>query len=143
MLRLCTIALLMLPLHAEFFQIDQKFGGMECASCSQSLPAAFRRMRGVESAEVDAKQSVLRLTLAAGNRVRLNAVRDAVKGAGFTPGEAQVYVAGQTESGQFVVAGTGERFQYEGSAAGRLRGSIRVSSDPRVLPAFVADRKTH
>jgi cation transport ATPase len=86
------LILLALPLlaPAELLIVEQHFGGIECASCATSVQSAFSRMRGVESAEVDMKGGIALLRLKRDNKIKLEAVRDRLKGVGFTPKEATV-----------------------------------------------------
>ncbi|MFN3325651.1 MAG: cupin domain-containing protein [Bryobacteraceae bacterium] len=92
--KVCLFLLAALPLAAEFRWIEQQFGGIECASCAGSLERSLGRLRGVRAASVDPARSVVRLDLEEGNRIKLDDLRDRIKGAGFTPGGAEVRVAG-------------------------------------------------
>lgn len=138
----CLAALACLPLPAEYLVMEHHFGGIECGSCAESLARSVRKMRGVEEVEVDAKQSVLRVRLAAGNRVRLSTVRDTMKSVGFTPQEARVEAQGQVDGGEFIVSG--ERLRLAGKpvtgAVVRLTGSVAVPADPRAAFTFTVER---
>jgi cation transport ATPase len=79
---------------AEFLSIEQRFGGIVCGSCAESLQKSFSRLRGVESVQVNMEEGVARLTLRPGNRVRLEDIRDRIKAVGFTPAAAQVKAEG-------------------------------------------------
>jgi len=97
--------LLFLPLLpaaalAQFQWIEITFDGVGCASCVESLPARMQRMRGVESAKVDAAKGTLQVRLAAENRVRVEQVRDAIEQDGTKVRRAVVSIRG-------VVAGEG------------------------------------
>ncbi|MDX2150010.1 MAG: hypothetical protein SFV54_04695 [Bryobacteraceae bacterium] len=112
-------------LQGEFLLIEQKFGGLDCPSCSDSLERAFKRVRGVESVEVG--EGVVRLRLTAGNAVRLERIHDALKGAGYTPGDAAVTVAGKSNGAEFEVSGfePAYRLRFEGRAVeGQVRGVV-------------------
>ena len=86
---------LALPLCAEFRQIEFAVTGMDCMSCVDSLARKFRRIKGVESADVNTQKSVATLKLGPENNVRFERIRDDIKAAGFTPGEARVVVRGK------------------------------------------------
>ncbi len=85
---------LALPLVAEFRQVEIKVSGLECASCAESLPKTLERMRGVESASMDAKAGLVLVKLKAGNKLALEDLRDRLKQAGYTPGDAKISAVG-------------------------------------------------
>jgi copper chaperone CopZ len=68
-----TILLLATTLaaSAEFRRIDIDFEGTGCASCAESLPERLKRVRGVESAEVDLDRNRVTVHLEPGNKTRL------------------------------------------------------------------------
>jgi hypothetical protein len=108
-------------------------------------------MKGVESHELDPAARVVRIVLHPDNRVRLESIRDLIKGVGFTPASARVRVRGKVLS-----AAGGSQFQVEGldqayrlsmepsklPPAGEtvtLEGTVPPQSDPRALPELVVD----
>ena len=105
---------------AEFRHVSMGYSGEECSSCAASMTKSIQRLRGVSSVSVDAKKAVIVIELAAGNRVLLSEIRDAVKRVGFTPGEARVVVLGTIveESGQRVLKPHGFEQPIE------LRGAV-------------------
>jgi copper chaperone CopZ len=86
--------ILTLLLAAQLRSVDLSFEGIECASCVESLPARIQRLRGVESAKVDAAKQILAVRLAAENRVRLEQIRDAVEQDGTKTRQATVTIQG-------------------------------------------------
>jgi copper chaperone CopZ len=86
--------ILTLLLAAQLRSVDLSFEGIECASCVESLPARIQRLRGVESAKVDAANQILAVRLAAENRVRLEQIRDAVEQDGTKTRQATVTIQG-------------------------------------------------
>jgi copper chaperone CopZ len=136
--------------RAEFRWIEQEFGGLECASCAESIGTRLKRLRGVESVEVDAAAGRVRITLAAENRVRLETVRDSLKGVGYTPGPARVRVRGTAEQAEgewlFRVQGLDGAYRLAGEkrpAAGEMvvvEGKVPEQARPGVLPALEVDR---
>lgn len=92
-------------LRGEFLSVEMQFGGLDCPSCSGSLESAFRRIRGVENVQVARDRQAVRLQLKEGNRVRLERLRDALKGLGYTPGEATVEVRGKALGDRLEVSG--------------------------------------
>ena len=85
-MRTFWVLFLALPLLAEFRQVEIKVSGLECASCAESLPKTLERMRGVESASMDAKAGLVLVKLKAGNKLPFEDLRDKLKQAGYTPG---------------------------------------------------------
>ena len=55
------------PLAAELIHVELTLGGLECASCAQSVDRVFKRIKGVETASF--KDSVVTLDLKPGNPV--------------------------------------------------------------------------
>jgi copper chaperone CopZ len=134
--------------RAEFRWIEQEFGGLECASCAESIGTRLKRLRGVESVEVDAAAGRVRITLAAENRVRLETVRDSLKGVGYTPGPARVRGTAEQAEGEwlFRVQGLDGAYRLAGEkrpAAGEMvvvEGKVPEQARPGVLPALEVDR---
>jgi mercuric ion binding protein len=93
-MRTFWVLFLAVPLMAEFRQVEIKVSGLECVSCAESLPKTIERMRGVESATMDPKAGVVLVKLKAGNKLPLEDLRDKLKQAGYTPGDAKVSVVG-------------------------------------------------
>jgi hypothetical protein len=90
-MRALTAALLLaLPMSGEWLSMEIRFEGSGCVPCTQSLGERFRRIRGVESAEVDLERSIVKIKLAAGNRVRLEIVRDQLEQDGTKMKSARV-----------------------------------------------------
>ena len=88
------LALPTLPMSAEFRQVEIKVSGLECVSCAESLPKTLERMRGVESATMDPKAGLVVVKLKTGNKLPLEDLRDKLKQAGYTPGDAKVNAVG-------------------------------------------------
>lgn len=95
-MRIAMALLLFVPaIQAEYLRIEQPFGGMECASCTDFVLKRLTNRPGVETAAVDPKAGgALIVTLKPGNTVRLHNVVDLVQQSGFKPGESSVVVRG-------------------------------------------------
>jgi copper chaperone CopZ len=132
---LAASAFLAGTVHAEFLRMEVAIRDMDCQPCSESLAAAFQRMRGVEKADVDFKNGTVRLTLAEKNRVGIEQVWDAIKRVGFTPGETKVNVRGSVKASKLEVPEIGKTFVIEGTATEgesvTLVGTIAPPPDPR------------
>ena len=108
------------PCAAQFRSMEIYFQGIGCVSCVESLPSRVNRLRGIESAEVDAGKSLLKIQLAAQNRVRLEQVRDMVQQDGTKVTKAVVHVKGELaqKGADWVLspAGLPVTYQVHGSA---------------------------
>ena len=102
---LLIFAALATPCSAQFQSIELTFEGVGCQPCIDSLPERLRRIRGVESASVDAERGVVSVRLAAENRVRIEQIRDFLEQDGTKTRRAVVRVAGEVrrEGDRFVL----------------------------------------
>ncbi|MCW5978974.1 MAG: heavy-metal-associated domain-containing protein [Bryobacteraceae bacterium] len=128
-----------LPGAAQFQAIDVWFVDAACASCVESLPERVRRLRGVESAALDAREGRLEVRLAETNRVRLEQIRDLIEQDGTKATRAVVRVTGDLSSDQgrwtLRPAGVPRSYWVEGPhlAAGRrtIAGEVAdLRADP-------------
>jgi cation transport ATPase len=139
--RILLLALLAAgAMHAEFLRIEVFMRDMNCQPCSDSLVAAFQKIKGVEHAEVAFQAGTVRLDLAAQNRIGVDQTWDAIKRVGFTPGETKVTVRGavKTEAGKtwLEVTEINRTFAVEGGkfttgATVEVKGRITPPPDPR------------
>jgi len=84
-----------IPLAAELTHVELALGGLECASCAQSVDRSFKRIKGVDTVSFRTQDSVAVIDLKPGNAVTLEQIRDAAKGMGYTPGVAKITARGQ------------------------------------------------
>lgn len=91
------IALAVCAVSAQIHTIDITFEGVGCVPCVESMPTRAQRIRGVESAKVDAAKGVLSVQLAATNRVRVEQVRDIIEQDGTKARSAVISVTGTME----------------------------------------------
>jgi len=135
MLRSLLLIALAVPAPAEFLEIRVFIRDMSCESCTESLAAALKRMRGVDTVDVDFKAGTVALKFAPQNRQGPDQVWDAIKRVGFTPGATDVRVRGSVKDGRLEVPETGKSFEIEGrTAAGEnveLKGVTAPPPDPR------------
>ena len=124
----CFLLTLTGGLGAQLRSLEMAFSGIECASCVESMPARIQRMRGVESAKVDAAKQILSVKLAAGNRVRVEQIRDAIEQDGTKAREAAVTIQGvlSEESGRWLLK-TPSGSQFEVSLHGGGAPSLQYS----------------
>jgi hypothetical protein len=151
---LCLLAIASAA-SGEIHTLDQKFGGIVCDSCAVSLEKALARMRDVETARVDIKAGLVQMVLKPGNRVSLEAVRDRIKGAGFTPGEGRFSATAafvQQENGWKIrllqngplyeaKIGKGELERIRPNEEVRFRAIAAAQSDPRSAPVIQVEER--
>ncbi|MEZ5352992.1 MAG: heavy metal-associated domain-containing protein [Bryobacteraceae bacterium] len=128
-LALAFAALLAAPASAQFRKIDIAFEGIGCASCVESLPPRMKRIRGVETAQVDAAKGTLTLTLAPENRVRLEQVRDAIQQDGTKAKSAAVEARGQivkSDAGWTLQFPRGVSYSLSGPLSGDLSPGLKT-----------------
>ena len=135
-MRWLLLWVIVLPVFGEFRTIAIRFDGIGCASCVESLPGRMKRMRGVESAEVDAGKGVLQLTLGESNRVKVEQVRDAIEQDGTKARSATVEARGVLEKadGRWVLrVGPGASYEVRGERL--AEGRVVVSGEgPHLRP---------
>jgi copper chaperone CopZ len=125
--------------RAEFLHIEVFMRDMSCPSCTETLVAAFKRMKGVEHVDTDFKEGTVILDLAAQNHVNVEQVWDTIKRIGYTPGETKVTVRGAIRVGDGVsieVSEINRTFAIEGgkftaSEVTQISGVITPPPDPR------------
>jgi copper chaperone CopZ len=118
-------------LGAEFLHVEQSVGGLDCASCAQSVDKTLKKIKGVETANFRMADAVAILELKAGNVTPLDEIRDAVKRIGYTPGVAKVRVRGEArmESGKWLFRVAGGGAEYALDVAGEAIGQqVRQSA---------------
>ncbi len=132
--------LLALPLSAELRKVEMNVGGLECDTCALSLDRIVKRIRGVDSATFDPKINVVTVTFKLDNKVPLSAIRDAVKGVGYTPGEVRLKARGSLtqEAGQwqFQVSGPDTKWKAE------IPEDLHKSAGPDVIVEGTLPEKT-
>ena len=67
------------------------------------MDRVVKRIRGVDTAVYDDKAKLVTITFKPDNVVKLSAIRDAVKGVGYTPGDTKITARGSltSDSGQW------------------------------------------
>ena len=111
--------------EAQLQSVDIRVSGLDCASCGESIEKRLKRVRGVESASFDAGASTVRIVLAPENTAKLDAIRDALKGLGYTPGEAAVVLMGTVSIDRVHLPHQQDAFLLD--KAERSSGRVRIN----------------
>jgi cation transport ATPase len=115
---------------AELLHIELQVGGLDCISCAQSVDKALKRIKGVDTASFRTQDSTAVVDLKPGNEAKLEQVRDAVKGIGYTPKAAKVTARGEAreEAGKwlFRVTGSGAEYELDVSETPGIVGMVAV-----------------
>jgi hypothetical protein len=121
----------LVPAWAQFRSMELTFEGIGCASCMESLPGRVGRIRGVESATVDAQHGVLRVLLAEQNRVRLEQIRDMIEQDGTKVKTATITVQGDLArvDGKWILQPPSLPASYEVEAASPAAGKCKVAGE--------------
>jgi copper chaperone CopZ len=101
------------PAAAQLRSVDIRVSGLDCASCAESVAKRLGRIRGVESASFDRNMASVKLREE--NAVTLHAIRDALKGLGYTPEEARIVVRGELRDGVLSLPNEKNAFSIDGS----------------------------
>jgi cation transport ATPase len=127
-----------LAASAQFRAIDVSFQGTGCVTCTGTLPERVRRLRGVESAEVDAAAQVLKVRLAAQNRVRVEQVRDFVEQDGTKATKATVAATGviSKDGDHWVLELPAARYRLEAAGAAIAPGPCVMNGE---IPSLHTD----
>lgn len=76
--------------EAQFSKGTLQATGLTCAMCSNAINKALQKLSFVESVKADIKNSSFSIVFRSGSTVKLDAIKDAVEGAGFFVGGLQV-----------------------------------------------------
>ena len=134
---LLTFVLATLPCAAQFRSMKIWFSGTGCASCTESLAERMKRVRGVESAQVNAQEGTLELQFAPQNRVRLEQIRDFIEQDGTKATRAVVRVNGQVEKlgDRWILRPPGVSTSYDITGSDLKPGPATVAGEVRELRA--------
>jgi hypothetical protein len=124
-----------LPGAAQFRSIRIWFTDVGCASCTESMSERIGRLRGVQSAKVDAKEGLLDIRLSEQNRVRLEQVRDLIEQDGTKAKRAVVQVSGDVSKANdvWILQPAGVSSTYEISGASLTAGQATLTGEVRDL----------
>jgi hypothetical protein len=101
-------------LPAQFLEFQIQFDDGGCVSGAESLEDRMQRVRGVEMVTLDLAEGLIRLRLAADNRVRLVPLMSRVE-----QGGAKALTTTLTVKGQLITDGGARKLELLGSAAGQ------------------------
>lgn len=134
-LALLTVLLVPDSAHAQLQEVRQTVFGMDCAPCAYALERRLGSLDGAEEVTVSLNEGQAVVQFQNENGVRLDALRAAVRDAGFDPRETTLRVAGtlRREGEQWtIVTPSGERFLVETAAGDAARAALRARTGRRV-----------
>lgn len=73
--------------------VEIAVSGLACPFCAYGLEKNLTKLAEVETATIDLAANTARVTIKPNHKADLDAIREAIVKAGFTPGEADVSVA--------------------------------------------------
>jgi copper chaperone CopZ len=128
-----TMALLSLAAaaSAQVKTISVSASGVLCLSCAYRLEKAIQRVEGVEKVRVEMEPVRAEVTPRGGGWIEAEQLRDAIKNAGFRPGDIRYTVSGPLT-------------EWRGQPALRVAGSDRLvvlQPAPQSPEAFAAARR--
>ena len=130
--------------QAQLQSVDIRVSGLDCASCGESIEKRLKRVRGVASAFFDANASTVRIVLAPENTAKLDAIRDALKGLGYTPGDATVVLAGTVSADRLHLPHQQDAFILDKAdkSDGRVRitGTVTAGTDKVAVQNIVPEQ---
>ncbi len=96
---LFAVLMISQPARADEPQIIEiEVTGMTCPFCVYGTEKKLNQLPGVDKAEVSLKAKKARIVMTAGETADLDAIREAITNAGFTPGEITVDTAQDADS---------------------------------------------
>ena len=110
--------------QAQLQSVNIRVSGLDCASCGESIERRLKRVRGVESASFDAGASTVHIVLSPENTAKFDAIRDALKGLGYTPGDAAVVLVGTVSADRVHLPHQQDAFILD--KAERSSGKVRI-----------------
>lgn len=138
MFRLTAFLLVMVgALPAQFLEFQIRFDAGGCVSCAESLKGRMQRVRGIETVTVDLERGMIRLELAADNRVRLVPLMSRIEQGGARALETKLKAKGVV-----VEDGSGQKLELQGAATGQtyiLGGDTHGLQGPVVVEAELLD----
>jgi cation transport ATPase len=118
--------------QAQLKSVDIRVSGLDCASCAESIEKRLKRVRGVESASLDAATSTVRIVFAAENTAKLEVIQDALKGLGYTPGDATVELVGTIAADRVNLPHQQDAFildrAEQSSGRARIKGTVKAGT---------------
>jgi len=121
-------ALLPLPAHAEYDQVNLTVFGMDCAPCAHAIHVSMKGIQGVNTVDVDLNIGLVSIKLSPGNDAAMRQFNEAVERNGFTHKDADIVAKGKltgTAGTPFLeVSGTQDRFALAPATAGMDLGPL-------------------
>ncbi len=79
--------------EAQVSGVTVAVDGMSCPFCAFGVEKRLKKVNGVDSVAIDLKSGLATLTVIKGKTIHVNQIPEAIKTAGFTPGEMPAILA--------------------------------------------------
>lgn len=131
---LLLVALVSTPAAASLRQVQHEIRGMDCAPCAYGMQKGMQKLDGVEDVKVSLNDAMGTLTLAPGNQVTFEQIRDVIRDGGFKPMAATAEVAGtlkREDERPILTTESGQKYRLEiaGDSRDKLGERLRAFPD--------------
>lgn len=122
------------PADASLRQVEHEIRGMDCAPCAYGMQKSLQKLDGVEDVQVSLNNAMGTLTLAPGNEVTFEQIREVIRDGGFKPMAATARIAGtlKRDGGRAILiteSGQEYRLDTSGESQGALDESLQAFSE--------------
>lgn len=112
------------PVDASLRHVEHEIRGMDCAPCAYGMQKSLQKLDGVENVQVSLNNARGTLTLAPGNEVTFEQIREVIRDGGFKPMAATARIAGTLKrDGDHAILTTESGQQYRLEIAGGSQGA--------------------
>jgi len=126
--------------EAQFTKANLQATGLTCALCSNAINKALQKVSFVESVKSDIKNSAFSIVFKEGNKVEIDALKNAVEDAGFSVGSLKLtgtFSEVKVEKDRHIKIG-GDNFHFLNGDGQLLKGEQEITVVDR---NFVAEKQ--
>jgi copper chaperone CopZ len=129
LLLMMVLAVMAMPLYAQFNKANLQATGLTCAMCSNAINKALKKIPFVESVKPDIKNSAFAIVFKENTQVDIDAIKNAVEDAGFSIGSLQLtgnFTEMKVEKDQHMKIGN-ENFHFLNADGQVLKGEQTIT----------------
>jgi copper chaperone CopZ len=129
LLLMMVLAVMAMPLYAQFNKANLQATGLTCAMCSNAINKALKKIPFVESVKPDIKNSAFAIVFKENTQVDIDAIKNAVEDAGFSIGSLQLtgnFTEIKVEKDQHMKIGN-ENFHFLNADGQVLKGEQTIT----------------